>query len=152
MFTDTKFMTAKEKEQVLKAWERFLKGGCKFEQFTKALYHHLTLHCDFIAHYDRHGFYSYYFTNPTKTLDFIGQFDHARGYKSTEIGMTYWLTSQEYADINGAMCDVVEKYKADIYANCRSEAFKRDTATITAIMAKHNLNNVLAVEGGYRFS
>jgi hypothetical protein len=50
------------------------------------------------------------------------------------------------------MCEVADKYKADIYANCRSEDFKRDMATVTALMAKHGLNNVQAVEGGYRFS
>lgn len=37
-FTDVKFQTAKEKEQALKAWVRFLKSGLRWEQFTKALY------------------------------------------------------------------------------------------------------------------
>ena len=62
------------------------------------------------------------------------------------------MTNSDHADINGAMCDVVEKYKADIYANCQSEAFKRDMHEVTALMAKHSIGNVLAVEGGYRLS
>jgi hypothetical protein len=60
-FIDEPFMSAKEKEVVLNAWTRFLKNGCKFQDFTDALYRHLTLHCSFIAHYDRLGFYEFYF-------------------------------------------------------------------------------------------
>ena len=54
-FKDTKFMSAEEKEKVLKNWERFIarfQGKC----FTKRLYDHLHLHCSFIAHYNRLGF------------------------------------------------------------------------------------------------
>lgn len=66
-FKDTKFMTAKEKQTVIRAWERFLKNGCKPNDFTKALYHHLINHCSFIAHYDLGGFYSTYFSEPEDT-------------------------------------------------------------------------------------
>ena len=151
MFTDSRFMTAKEKEQVLKAWERFLKNGCQYGQFTKALYNHLTLHCSFIAHYDRQGFYSYYFTDPAKTVDFVGQFDRDKNYKSAEYSDIYWLTNSEYSDINQAMCEVVNRYKADIYANCQSDEFKQDMATVTALMTKHQIGLVQAMSGGYKF-
>jgi hypothetical protein len=63
-FIDEPFMSGKEKEVVLNAWTRFLKNGCKFHDFTDALYRHLTLHCSFIAHYDRRGFYEFYFATP----------------------------------------------------------------------------------------
>ena len=152
MFTDTKFMSAKEKELTLKAWKTFLKHGLQRQHFTKRLYNHLIQHCSFIAHYNADGFYSYYFTNPNRTKDFIGQFDNDKGFQSVEYGGTGWLASEDYGDINAAMCVAVTEYKADIYANCQSEDFKRDTATIAAIMAKHQLGNVQAVEGGYRFS
>ena len=66
--TDTNFMTAKEKAQVLRQWERFLKGGCQAKDFTEALYHHLMQHCMFIAHYDRGGFYATYFQVQGMTL------------------------------------------------------------------------------------
>ena len=152
VFTDSKFMTAKEKEQVLKAWERFLKGNCQYGQFTKALYHHLTLHWSFIAHYDRQGFYSYYFTDPAKTADFIGQFDRDKGHKSNEYGDTYWLTDSEYSDINQAVCEVVDKYKADIYNRCQRAELERDMDTAIALMAKHGFVNVKATVGAYTFT
>jgi len=70
---DVKFMTAKEKEAVLKAWERFMRamaGGKTAEElsrmFTEALYHHLIQHCSFIAHYNRAGFFQHYFEEPEK--------------------------------------------------------------------------------------
>ena len=151
VFTDSEFITAKEKEHVLKVWERFLKNGCQYGQFTKALYNHLTLHCSFIAHYDRQGFYSYYFTDPAKTVDFVGQFDRDKNYKSAEYSDIYWLTNSEYSDINQAMCEVINRYKADIYANCQSDEFKQDMATVIALMTKHQISLVQAVGGGYKF-
>lgn len=149
MFTDTKFMTAKDKELTLKAWRTFLKYGLQRKNFTKRLYHHLIQHCSFIAHYNIHGFYNHYFTNPNKIKDFIGQFDTGGAVEYG--GAKRWLKG-DYEDINHAMCEATEPYKANIYANCQSEDFKQDTAMIAAIMAKHEIGNVQAVEGGYRFS
>jgi hypothetical protein len=107
---DAEFMTIKEKEKVLKAWTRFIKGGCKFSQFTKSLYNHLIMHCMFIAHYDRFGFYNTYFNNEKNKQIFFSQFDKIYGCKSIEMGSTMWLTNgndvcQQYYDINNAMVD-----------------------------------------------
>ena len=51
-FRDVRFLSAREKELVLKAWVRFLKRGLCWEDFTKRLYEHLHLHCSFVAHYN----------------------------------------------------------------------------------------------------
>jgi hypothetical protein len=40
-FRDTEFMTAREKELVLRAWVRFLEQGLRFEDFSRRLYEHL---------------------------------------------------------------------------------------------------------------
>ncbi|MCP4543365.1 MAG: hypothetical protein GY832_40140 [Chloroflexi bacterium] len=48
-FTDSRFMTAQEKRRVIKAWSRFLKGGCALKDFTSALYEHLIQHCDVVS-------------------------------------------------------------------------------------------------------
>jgi hypothetical protein len=37
MFKDVQFMTAREKELVLKNWETFLKHGLKKQHFTKKM-------------------------------------------------------------------------------------------------------------------
>lgn len=54
-FKDVKFMSAKEKEEVLKDFKKLVAGG-DMSNLTKRLYNHLHLHCGFIAHYDIHGF------------------------------------------------------------------------------------------------
>ena len=67
-FKDSEFMTVRDKELVLAQWRRFVERGFNFEHFTDRLYKHLTLHCSFIAHFDRSGFYSTYFENPEATI------------------------------------------------------------------------------------
>ena len=73
---DSQFLSAAEKKRVLKQWDTFLKYGCQQKHFFKALYNHLILHCSFIAHYDRGGFYATYFTNGEDIAHFLTQFDN----------------------------------------------------------------------------
>mgnify|MGYP001576579254 FL=1 len=44
-----------------RSWATFVKYGCKPKHFTERLYDFLCLCTGFIAHYNRGGFYSYYF-------------------------------------------------------------------------------------------
>ncbi len=44
-FSDSVFMSAREKALVLKAWVRFLKNGLRREDFSGKLYKHLINHC-----------------------------------------------------------------------------------------------------------
>ena len=74
-FRDAEFMSTREKALVLKAWVRFLKNGLRPEDFSDRLYTHLMLHCSFIAHYNRAGFYATYFENGEDTRRFLSQFD-----------------------------------------------------------------------------
>lgn len=80
--TDTEFMSAADKETVLRQWRIFLKQllNCDFDKlftadygpvpvdlelaFTERLYKHLSLHEGFIAHYNRLGFLSARFGTP----------------------------------------------------------------------------------------
>jgi len=101
MFTDVEFMTAREKELALKNWKTFLKYGLQQKHFTKRLYEHLHLHCGFIAHYDIHGFYSTYFEAGQDTERF---FEHFCNHTSIA----------DYVDLNTAMREVYEEFKAEI--------------------------------------
>jgi hypothetical protein len=108
---DTQFMSAQEKSRVLKQWANFLKYGCQKKHFTDALYHHLTQHCEFIAHYDKNCFYDTYFDRGDDTAHFLTQFDNRAGVpKSIEYGMYGWYTSEDYHGINSAMCNIAVKY------------------------------------------
>lgn len=123
-FKSVKFMTAEEKEKVLKNWKQFIKNDFKEKFFTKRLYNHLTLHCSFIAHYDQAGFYSTYFRNAEDTLRFVRQFDEDLNYSSAEYGMDYWIKG-DFRDLHLAMCQEIEKIKEELYKRLR-EKTKQD--------------------------
>lgn len=113
MFTDVEFMTAKEKELVLKNWRTFLKHGLKSQHFTKRLYEHLHLHCGYIAHYSRGGFYSTYFEAGQDTERF---FEHFCTYTKANYGV-----NNDYDDLNTAMRQVYEEFKAKILTRAESD-------------------------------
>ena len=106
MFTDAEFMTAKEKDLVLKNWKSFLANGLKKEHFTKRLYNHLHLTCGYIAHYNQMTFYSTYFESGPEIESFFGAF------------MTntaeHWGANIDYKDINDAMRQVYQQHESTI--------------------------------------
>ena len=112
MFTDVEFMTAKEKELVLRNWETFLKHGLKKGHFTKRLYDHLHLHCGFIAHYNIHGFYSTYFEAGQDTQRF---FEHFCNH----------TTTMDYDDLHTAMREVYNKYRDTIRKQTEDDVTER---------------------------
>ena len=137
---DSKFMPAAEKSKVLKQWEGFLQSGCSRVKFTKLLYHHLIQHCSFIAHYDIHGFYATYFENGDDTIHFLSQFDDSKGIpKSVEYGMTYWLTGEEYYDINSEMVRIAGKYVPVLIKRSKLLQKSADIAEARVLLAKHGL-------------
>ena len=112
MFTDTEFMTAREKELVLKNWETFLKDGLQKNHFTKRLYSYLHLHCGFIAHYSRDGFYSTYFEAGEDTQRF---FEHFCNH----------TTTMDYDDLNTAMQEVYSKHRNIILKQTEDDVTER---------------------------
>ena len=117
MFTDAQFMTARQKQLVLKDWERFLRHGLKRDHFTKRLYQHLHLHCGFIAHYNIHGFYSEYFEAGQDTERFFKNFC---SYTAQNFGAYV-----EYDDLNRAMRDAYEHRRAGITQQVEQDVDRR---------------------------
>ena len=113
MFKDAEFMTAKEKELVLKNWKTFLRHGLKRQHFTKRLYEHLHLHSGFIAHYSKDGFYSTYFEAGQDTERF---FEHFCTYTAANYG-----ANGDYDDLNTEMRQVYEEFKAKILTRAESD-------------------------------
>jgi len=132
-FADSQFMTADEKRKVLRQWKLFVKGGFKKSQFTKNIYEHLHLHCGFIAHYNIHGFYATYFEDPEDTIRFLRHFDRDVD------GWRYWIAG-DYADINEAMCDVVDRHKASLYRRLKGLSRDRDLVWAEALLKKHDVD------------
>jgi len=137
---DSKFMSAAEKRKVLKQWNLFLKSGLQREKFTKPLYEHLINHCSFIAHYDIHGFYSTYFEEGEDTAHFLSQFDDRNGIpKSIEYGMTYWITDEDYYDINSEMVRIASTYIPALINKALSEQVSADITRARTLLAKHGI-------------
>jgi hypothetical protein len=151
-FKDVEFMTADEKQLVLKDWIKFLKqlnldngeecldnfGNSMpklFKYFTKRLYSHLSLHCSFIAHYDRFGFFNTYFNEPEQTQLFLKQFTNG---KSIEYGSHWWLNG-DHADINNAMCEMAREIAGTITDKKAIEQRKIDIERAKQLLAKHDL-------------
>jgi hypothetical protein len=126
-------MSAEEKERALKDWQRFIESDFSQARFTKALYNHLIQHCSFIAHYNQAGFYDTYFKNPERTTRFLQQFDKDHCCKSVEYGMEYWIKSEDYQDINKAMVEAFEPYKAVIYPKLRQRVKEKKLDQIQAL-------------------
>jgi hypothetical protein len=137
-FRDAEFMSAREKELVRKAWVRFLKHGLRFEDFSRRLYEHLHLHCQFIAHYDRAGFYRTYFENGEDTVRFLSQFDKRGECRSIEYGMMSWREG-EYEDLARAMIEEASAYIPELLGKAQARQRKADIAEAQRLLAKHGL-------------
>jgi len=140
-FSEERFLSAIEKKKVLRAWVRFLECGCSKNQFTEALYHHLSQHCSFIAHYDRHGFYDFYFERQTPELfRFFDQFDPQKPGVSTEYGTTHWLSAHNTgADLNAAMCEAAGPYLGSLRRQFAELHRQAEIAQAARLLAKHGL-------------
>ncbi len=68
LFKDSPFLTANEKKKVLHDWNKFIKNGYAWSCFTDRIYKHLSLHCGYIAHFNRIGFYQTYWREDVPAL------------------------------------------------------------------------------------
>jgi hypothetical protein len=135
-FRDVEFMSAREKELVLKAWVRFLKKGLMLKDFSNRLYEHLSLHCQFIAHYDRAGFHRTYFEKGEDTVRFLSQFDKRGECRSIEYGMTSWLGGN-YGDLARAMIEEASPYIPKLIEDAQARQREADLAEARKLLAKH---------------
>jgi len=133
---DGQFMTAARKKAVLKDWVAFLNGGFRFEDFTKALYDHLTLSCSFIAHFNRLGFYETYFKDARQTARFLSQFDRTKGCVSVEYGDCHWIHKQGYEDLNGAMVSCIVRLLPDVKRRLASKEVEAAKASFDQARAR----------------
>ncbi len=134
MFTDGKYLTAAEKEKIAKGFERFVKGGFKQTQFTKAIYKHLSLHFGFIAHFDIHGFYHARFANPDGRLETVKMILSAGPwtYRDENTSGTADLNAFILKTIQGYQNEIEQQAKKDKAALLRAR-IARDTAELEGL-------------------
>jgi len=134
-FCEAKFMSARDKELVLKAWVRFLRNGLRFEDFSRRLYEHLHLHCSFIAHYDRAGFYRTYFENGEDTVLFLSQLDKRGECRSVEYGGRGWLEG-DYGDRARAMIEEASPFIPKLTEDAQARQRETDIREAQRLLAK----------------
>jgi len=132
VFKDAEFMSAKEKEKVFKVFQRVIKAR-DINKMTKALYTHLHVHCDFIAHYNIKGFKAVYSGQGFR--EFIQHFDRNQPNWMREI----WVNQDDYKDINIPMADLVTKEAPKIYAELDAKEQQAEIAMACALAEKHGL-------------
>ncbi len=137
--TDTPYDTAKDKQLILKAWVTFLKHGCQEDHFTDRLYKHISLHCSFIAHFNRAGFYNTYFISGDRRRMFLSQFDKRGRCESVEYGGTYW-GGNGYEDIKAAMIEAAAEFIPTLLVEAAYAQRDADVATAKKLLAKHGIS------------
>lgn len=135
-FIGTQWTTPRQKQLILGDWYRFLTNRFARAHFTKRLYHHLTLHCSFIAHYNLDGFYEEYFVHGADTVHFLSQFDSRGPCLSVEYRVRYWLEG-DYNDLHQAMIDVATPLIPDLIVWLKGNQEQEDLRTANALLAKH---------------
>ena len=137
-FTDGEHQSAEDKAKVYKAWVAFLKSGLAWPKFTEALYKHLTLYCSHSAHFNRGGYYTFYFGEPGEhTQRFLDQFDPDKPGHGAELGGAYWHTDERWKDINGAMREAARSFVAKLREAMKTSEREQDLAHARALLAKH---------------
>lgn len=145
-FSEERFLSAAQKRKILEAWKCFLKSGCGKTQFTADLYDHLSQHCSFIAHFDRHGFYAFYFERITPELfRFFDQFDPALPGLSAEYNTTHWLSEHNTgADLNDAMRETAGPYLDALRQRFEEDRRQGEINAANKILSRYGLTAVPA--------
>ena len=142
-FKTTEFMTENEKKQVLRDWKKFLNALIEdysklnldwnaYNTFTDRLYNHLHLHCGYIAHFSRDGFFSRYFTGPTSLKEFFEHWDR------TDV-LSPIHPAEEYEDINTAMHTEYLKIKDKLFKIIENVERKQDIEQAKILLKKWDI-------------
>ena len=79
-FIPTQWSSAEDKAQFGDRLLRFIADDCPERLFTKSLYQRLNLSFGHIAHYNRAGFYDYFFSDRHGRIEFLDQTSSFRCY------------------------------------------------------------------------
>lgn len=108
-FTATKWETAEQKAKFANHFVRFATNGCRATMFPQWFYTRLSMTFGHIAHYDRSGFYSTWFSDRAGASEF---FDRVAGwvaygdpeytYSDVERALQQWVLNNPHRLIYGA--------------------------------------------------
>lgn len=129
-YTATEFSSVEDKTKFRMQLIAFVEGGFPQEQFTNALYKHLSNCFGHIAHFNRDGFYTTWFRSPEAQLEFC----------------EHLLTWRCYGDPAFTFCDVEKDLQrwlrgADVIANLKqtiqASTEARERAELARLQTKY---------------
>ena len=138
-FRDGEFMSGRDKQSVLEAWARFLKGGLRRADFTQRLYEHLSWTAWFHCPLQPGGLLRGVIRTREDTARFLSQFDKRGECRSVEYGGTWWLQGRvrgSQRSHGGGGCRVIRRPGGRI---CRAAQRSADIAEAQRLLAKHGL-------------
>jgi hypothetical protein len=104
-FTATKWETAQDKARFASQFQRFVQSDFAAQHFTDRFYRRLSMTFAHIAHYNRDGFWSEFFTTTADKVRFIEQTlqypcygDPAWTYSDVERALQAWLKDEGTLD------------------------------------------------------
>jgi hypothetical protein len=101
MFTPTKWDSAQDKADFANKFVRFVESGFKETLFTKKFYNRLSNCFQHIAHYNKFGFYDYWFSDYQSQIDFLNR---------ALVCPSYGDPSYTYSDVESALrSEIVER-------------------------------------------
>lgn len=142
MFTATEFCTAEDKAQFGNHLLAFIEADFPESKFTKAFYSRLHNTFGHIAHYDRQGFWSTFFTNTAQKIEFL---------KQTIEYPTFWPPAPQFtfSDVERAVRVVLlaKGTLARYEAQNRAEIEQIERSTLARLKSKYEPDNLPAVTG-----
>ena len=117
-FTPTKFNTAEDKAKFGNHLLAFIAEDFPERRFTEGFYRQLSMHFGMIAHYDKHGFWSEYFTRLHDKLRFI---------QEIVAHPCYGLTEYTFCDVERV---VIRRLRSARLADRLSEAVEQEREAI----------------------
>lgn len=154
-FTDSKWLSADEKRKILKQWAGFVKNGFPETSFTSSIYEHLHLHCGYIAHYNKHGFYGEYWGAYARDLHRHAKEDNFT-LRSIPMAFCNWESFirqfniwGDYTDISTAMMIVLktelECLEKDLLKEARGH-FEADASNLYQLYLQEKQNIQARIE------
>lgn len=129
-YSDSEFMTSKEKEKAFRCFARILKER-DINMMDHNLYEHLHLHCGFIAHYNISGFKGVYSGQGFRAI--VAHFD--RNHKD----YCWLIVRGEYADVNRDMVELATVMAPQIYAELDAQKKATEIYLCKVLAGAHGL-------------
>lgn len=135
VFYDGTYLSAAQKKRVFASFVRLLESGFEVKHFSKALYEHLSLHCGFIAHFNRETFFAVRFASPEGRAQTLATLASRGGSKWRFVDENSSFT----ADLSRAIALFVDSSTDALVSGIRRDETASIDRQIAALLARRDV-------------